>query len=126
MGDVVRFYEEEVLDMLRELNYTLRSGMAITLQAGYEERMFAYAERIGQDPCLVSNEMFAYRNAHFLTMSLRGLENGWDDPCPTHTEYLMFGKEKGMFTFDMPDTSFGSQRITKPKVSVPNHEDAGA
>ena len=47
----------------------------------------------------MDEEKFLWFNKFFYDTSQMALKNKFDDPCPMHTEYLEYGKEKGLFTF---------------------------
>ncbi|CAN0439109.1 unnamed protein product, partial [Laminaria digitata] len=66
----------------------------------YPEWLIAYGESVGDDKTThMDQETFLWFNKFFYDMSHMALSNKFDDPCPMHTEYLNYGKDKGTFTF---------------------------
>lgn len=42
---------------------------------------------------------FKWFNQYFYDISKMGLQKGFGDPCPMHTEYLEYGRDQGLFNF---------------------------
>ncbi|CAN0381882.1 unnamed protein product [Discosporangium mesarthrocarpum] len=85
--------------MLFELNTTLRGTLAVTLLTGYPERLLALGETWKDRPASMDEANFPYANGFFYEFSQMALQRGFPDPCPMHTEYLEYGREKGLFKF---------------------------
>ena len=109
LSEVHEFFGDEVDDMLYEIQRGLRGHLAVTLLAGYEERMAAYAaaqKRSKTDNRLAScSGSSPYRNAFFYAISTDALSKSeaadgrkisMPDPSPFHTEYWEFARDNGL------------------------------
>lgn len=66
----------------------------------YPERLIAYGQDIGDSkPTRMDARTFKWYNQFFYDISNTALNAKFDDPCPMHTEYLNYGKDKGVFDF---------------------------
>lgn len=50
-------------------------------------------------PTKMDEETFLWNNKFFWDISQTAIKNDFGDPCPMHTEYLEYGRDKGIFTF---------------------------
>jgi hypothetical protein len=83
--DVAQYYEAEVADILWELSGLLRGWRALTLMYGFEERLFAVAEKI-DEPCRLETSFFPYCWGNFVFLQSK-----------TFCEYLQYAQqEKGL------------------------------
>jgi len=86
-GTVAKYYYDEASEIFWEISAELRGWKAITLTFGFEERMYGFAEAIGENqPCTLDNYMFPYiwGNGAFLQSS-------------TYLQYLHYAQsEKGL------------------------------
>jgi len=58
---VALYYDEEASDMLWQIANNLRGYLAVTLPYGFEERVYEYAERNGEDmPCHLSTAWYEF------------------------------------------------------------------
>ncbi|CAN0259526.1 unnamed protein product [Ectocarpus sp. 12 AP-2014] len=100
VGYVVQYHAEELVDMLFELKNTLRSTLAVSLMNGYPERLIAYGDQVGdRQTTRMDARTFKWYNEFFYDISNTALKSKFGDPCPMHTEYLNYGRDKGIFTF---------------------------
>jgi len=89
IADVGKFYGDDASDMIWQLSSMLRGSNAIALPYGFEERMFEFAEASGKDTiCTIEPDSWGFVNDIFLQTSLKGLNMGFGDPAPLHTEYV--------------------------------------
>jgi hypothetical protein len=85
--DVALYYEAEVADILWELSGLLRGWKALTLMYGFEERLFAVAERI-TEPCRLDTAFYPYCWGNFVYLQSK-----------TFCEYLQYAQqEKGLLS----------------------------
>lgn len=60
--DVALYYGNEASDMLWQISNNLRGYLAVTLIYGFEDRVFEYAERNGEDwQCMVNGDNYSYQ-----------------------------------------------------------------
>ena len=101
VSEVGTYFGDEADDMLYEIQRALRGHLAVTLLAGCESRMAAYAAtqaRSKQDNRLARVARASpTRNGFFYDLSTTALARDFPDPCPMHTEYWEYGLEKGLF-----------------------------
>merc|ERR1712157_401350 len=100
--DVALYYANEASEMLWQMSALLRGSLAITLTYGFEERMLTFAETRGKDMvCTLGT--FPYTNGAIWEISKQGLERGFGDPAPLHTQYLIYAvRDKGLLNLDLP------------------------
>ena len=112
LGEVGKFYPNEVEDMVKEIQRALRGAYAITLLYGVEERMFAYAEGPNVEfiPTKITN--FKWKNGFVYGISEMAKGVGFPDPCSMHSEYLEYGKAN-VRRLCMPDKLIASLTITE-------------
>jgi len=101
MKDVALYYGEETSDMLWEATGLLRGCLAVTITYGFEERMFGFAEAMGEVDCGMNEELFRRCNGVFCDYELAdatkvprsGLEKG----MRKHSEYVAYAStSKGL------------------------------
>ena len=91
LAQVGEFYGDDASEIAWQMSSMLRGSNAIALSYGFEERMFQYAASSGKDVvCSVEPETWDFVNGVFLQTSIKGLEMGFGDPAPLHTEYVDF------------------------------------
>jgi len=98
VGEVEKEHNEEVCDLIRELATMIRFTMSVALKTGLEERLCAYSRRVEFFPTAMKE--FEWRNGWFYRYTKLAQKNGFPDATPMHTEYLRYGRENGLFTFD--------------------------
>lgn len=91
VGDVESKHKGEVSKLIEELAKAGEGDLHIKLDAGYVERLLAYARSVAHFPTAVKE--FDWRNGYFYNISKKALEAGKVDPCPQHTAWL---KELGV------------------------------
>mmetsp|Transcript_44428 Transcript_44428/g.172600 ORF Transcript_44428/g.172600 Transcript_44428/m.172600 type:complete len:337 (-) Transcript_44428:244-1254(-) len=94
MGDVAKRHKKEVKEMVNEMRHMCRASLAVVLFPKLEERLLQYASKVDFFPTAIKE--FKWRNGYFYNFSLIARENGFDDPTPMHTAYLLEGKEMGL------------------------------
>jgi len=89
LAEVAEFYDEDASEMVWQMSSMLRGSQAIALSYGFEERMFEYAASSGKDIyASIEPDTWDFSNGVFLQTSIKGLEMGFGDPAPLHTEYV--------------------------------------
>lgn len=91
---VGELYFNEADEMLVEINRAMRGAFALTLLYGFEERMFAYAAGRNVEFMPTKIENFKWRNGFIYGLGDMARTVGMDDPCPMHTQYLEYGRDK--------------------------------
>lgn len=86
VGDVERDHREDVTLLIKELASAGAAELGISLDAGYVDRLTAYARTVAHFPTAVKE--FEWRNGWFYDISKRAMTDGKPDPCPTHTAWL--------------------------------------
>jgi hypothetical protein len=99
-ADVGQYYEEELVSMTVELARAVRGILSVQLIGGVEERVVSYSRAMGKN---VKTSMQPHEIAHrslffYNTMSKLFVMKGRPDPLEMHSEYLSFGRDKGLFT----------------------------
>lgn len=104
--EVAQYYSLEVEDMMYELGKTLKGNLAVTLLYNNEERMLNYAldcQEIADTKTSMDAAMFPWRNGFFYRSSRLAIDQyDFPDTCPMHTEYLEYGRDKGLFEVPVP------------------------
>ena len=86
--------------LIRELASSGQADLGIVLDAGYVERLLAYARSVAHFPTAIKE--FAWRNGWFHGITRQQLQSGQDDPMPMHTALLMdVGAVQKVFTLDV-------------------------
>ena len=83
VGEVEASYRDEVVQLIGELAAAGAGALGVTLDAGVEERLCAYARSVAHFPTAVKE--FQWRNGWFYGLSQAA---GAADPCPAHTAWL--------------------------------------
>lgn len=86
VGEVEGTYTSEVTSLIKELAAAGAAALGVTLDAGVEERLCAYARSVSHFPTAVKE--FQWRNGWFYGLSQDAQAQGKPDPCPTHTAWL--------------------------------------
>jgi len=110
--DVANYYANEASDMVWQISTMLRGSLAITLTYGFEERIFTFAEQRGKSIlCEIDESTFDFCNGVIWEISKSGLNLGFGDPAPLHTEYLIYAKEeRGLLqSLDIPEEMKNNQ-----------------
>lgn len=69
----------------------------------YPERLIAYGMEVGDSKTTrMDPRTFRWYNQFFYDISSTALKAKFGDPCPMHTEYLNYGKDKGIFNLGIP------------------------
>ncbi len=86
VGEVEANHRAEVEKLIGELANAGSAALGVTLDAGIEERLCAYARSVAHFPTAVKE--FDWRNGWFYGLSKSEMDAGKADPCPTHTAWL--------------------------------------
>jgi hypothetical protein len=86
VGEVEGKYKAEVSLLIDELARAGEVALGVRLDAGYVDRLCAYARSVAHFPTAVKE--FSWRNGYFYDLSQKALAAGKPDPCPTHTAWL--------------------------------------
>ncbi|KAL1530503.1 hypothetical protein AB1Y20_001404 [Prymnesium parvum] len=112
VGEVAQKHGEEVGAMCRELASFIRYTLSVSLFAGLDERLEAYARQLDFLPTALPLKEFEFRNGYFYRYSLMagtrttadGRKIEMPDTTPIHTEYLQFAVENGIIAQSMLDS----------------------
>jgi hypothetical protein len=86
VGEVEANHRAEVEKLIGELANAGSAALGVSLDAGVEERLCAYARSVAHFPTAVKE--FDWRNGWFYGLSKSAMDAGKEDPCPTHTAWL--------------------------------------
>lgn len=115
IAQVADYYADDAEEIAWQLSSMLRGSNAIALTYGFEERMFTYAQQRCQNTvCTLNPDTWDHINGVFLQTSIKGLNMGFGDPAPLHTEYVRFAYRMGLLhnmdNIEMPPEAAGAQR----------------
>lgn len=104
VGEVALKHSDEVGAMCRELASFIRYTLSVSLFAGLDDRLEAYANHLEFLPTSIPPSEFEYRNGYFYRYSLMagtrttadGRKIEMPDTTPVHTDYLLYAAENGM------------------------------
>ena len=86
VGDVESEHRDEVVALIEELLKGSAAEFGVAFEAGATERLLAYARAVAHFPTAVKE--LEWRNGIFLDASASAVEDGREDPFPTHSALL--------------------------------------
>lgn len=86
VGEVESQHKGEVGALIDELAAAGSAALGVSLDAGAQERLCAYARSVAHFPTAVKE--FPWRNGWFYGLTQAAAAAGQPDPCPTHTAWL--------------------------------------
>jgi hypothetical protein len=90
----------QVSRLIVELAGAGQADLGIMLDAGYVERLLAYARSVAHYPTAMKE--FSWRNGWFHGITRQQLQSGQSDPMPMHTALLTdVGAVQKVFTLDV-------------------------
>lgn len=104
VGEVAKHHSEEVGAMSRELASFIRYTLSVSLFAGLDDRLEAYANQMEFLPTSIPPAEFEFRNGYFYRYSLMagtrttadGRKVEMPDTTPIHTDYLLYASENNI------------------------------
>ena len=103
VGEVAAKHADEVNAMSRELASFIRYTLSVSLFAGLDDRLAAYASKMEFLPTSLPASEFEFRNGYFYKYALMagtrttadGRKVEVPDTTPIHSDYLTYAAEKG-------------------------------